>query len=152
VRRLHRAISIALMRPALRLALPALVAVAVATPAVAPAATSVKPSTGRFAGTHGFDGPISLTFAREDGIGLHLAKFSFTGTLKCDDGETIPYSFRNRMVTARTAARVTKGKFRHRAADIVITGKWSKSRTVTGEVTLRSSPCTKTMGFVAKLK
>jgi len=140
------------MGPAFRLIVPVLVALAVAVPAVAPAATSVKPSTGRFSGTHGFDGPISLTFARESGIGLHLAKFSFTGTLKCDDGETVPYSFKNRLVTARTAARVTKGKFRHRAADIVITGSWTKSRTVTGEVTLRSSPCTKTTGFVAKLR
>lgn len=140
------------MRPERRLVVPVLAAVAVAAPAVAPAATSVKPSTGRFAGTHGFDGPLSLTFARESGIGLHLAKFSFTGTLKCDDGETVPYTFKNRMVTARTAARVTKGRFRHRAADIVISGAWTKTRTVTGEVTLRSSPCTKTTGFVAKLK
>lgn len=120
--------------------------------ALAQAAASVKPSTGRFSGVHGFDGPISLTFERERGIGLYLARFSFTGTLKCDDGEAIPYSFRNRRVTARTAARVAKGKFTFKAADIIITGRWSKSRTVAGEVTLRSSPCTKTTGFSAKLR
>lgn len=138
------------MRPARHLTLVLAAIAAVAVPTAALAASSAKPQTGRFAGTHGFDGPISLIFARESGIGLHLAKFSFSGTLKCDDGTTIPYSFKNRTVTARTAARVTRGKFRHRAADIVITGSWSRTGTVKGDVTLRSSPCTKTTGFVAK--
>ncbi len=130
----------------------AVAALSASSLATAQAATSAKPSTGRFSGTHGFDGPISLTFERESGIGLFLSRFTFTGTLKCDDGETIPYSFRNRRVTARTAARVSKGKFTFRAADIIITGRWSKSRTVSGDVTLRSSPCTKTTGFTARLR
>jgi hypothetical protein len=123
---------------------------AVCLGSVASQAATVKPTTGTFRGPHGFDGPISLVFASEDGIGLHPASFTFRGTLKCDAGESIPFSFTNRRVTSRTAARVRKGKFRHRAGDIIITGSWSRTRTVTGDVTLRSTPCTKTTGFVAK--
>ncbi|MCU0258145.1 MAG: hypothetical protein MUC84_10695 [Solirubrobacteraceae bacterium] len=130
-----------------RLLLPLLVAACAAAPSVAQAASTPKP--GRYAGTHGFDGPITLVFERESGIGLHLARFSFSGTLRCADGTTIPYRFTNRRVTARSAARVTKGRFTAKSADITISGRFG-AKGVSGDVKLRAIPCEKTVAFSAK--
>jgi hypothetical protein len=131
-----------------RLLLPTLLAVAgVAAPSAAQAAA--QPAPGRYAGTHGFDGSISLVFERESGIGLHLARFSFSGTLRCEDGTTIPYRFSNRRVTARSAARVRKGRFTAKSSDITISGRFG-AKGVTGQVKLRAIPCEQTLGYITR--
>jgi hypothetical protein len=116
-------------------------------PALAQAASA--PKAGSYGGTHGFDGPIYLKFERESGIGLYLARFSFSGTLVCPDGTKIPYSFRDRRVTARTAARVAKRKFTAKASDITIAGTFGE-RGIKGTVKLRASPCEKTVSYSVK--
>lgn len=128
--------------------LPALAMLALVAPALAQAA-SAPPKAGSYGGTHGFDGPIRLKFERESGIGLHLARFSFTGTLTCPDGTKIPYSFRDRRVTARTAARVVKRRFTAKSSDITITGTFGERR-IKGTVKLRAIPCEKTVSYSAK--
>lgn len=119
-----------------------------AAPPLAHAAVA-PPKAGNYGGTHGFDGPIYVKFERESGIGLHLARFSFTGTLSCPDGTKIPYSFRDRRVTARTAARVVKRRFTARSSDITITGTFGE-KGIKGTVKLRAAPCEKTVSYSAK--
>ena len=118
-------------------------------PASALAATNDRPSAGRFSGTHAFDGAIKLTFDRESGIGLYVKRYAITGTLRCDD-ESIPIDLGG-MVTARTAARVKSNRrFIVRTATAIIEGRFVSSRRVEGDLTLRTSPCTKTGGFRAR--
>jgi hypothetical protein len=137
----------------LRLSIGALCALALLLPvagAPAGAATSDRPTTGRFTGEHSFNGPITLRFAREDGIGLHLARWSVKGTLRCPDGENVPID-EGGPVTARTAARVKPDRtFRLHGVTVQLRGRFVSSRRVRGDITIRTSACSSDGGFTAK--
>jgi hypothetical protein len=135
-------------RSAVALVAGAACALALALAPGASGATSDRPSEGKFRGTHAFDGPISLTFAREDGIGLYLHRYSVRGTLRCAD-EEIAIDIGG-PVTARTAARVRRGgRFRLISGTVEIVGRYDASRRVSGDIKIKTLACTKEGGFRA---
>jgi hypothetical protein len=117
--------------------------------ASAGAATNDRPSTGHFEGSHFFDGPVKLTFRRADGIGLYLHRYVVRGTFRCGD-EEIPIDYAGR-VTARTAAKVKRKRFRLSIAGMRLNGRYDSSKRLSGtiELILSSSACTPKGGFSA---
>lgn len=113
-----------------------------------------RPSPGSFTGEHGLRGTVSLRFSTERGIGLYLSKYTVLGDLRCDGEPIIPLEYSRMQVTARQAARV-RGKrrtFTYRAATLVINGRFTTPKRITGTITGRASYCEQTAGFTARLK
>jgi hypothetical protein len=117
----------------------------------APASTKDRPSAGRFAGEHSFNGSITLIFAREAGIGLYLAQYRLRGEQRCPSGERVAIAEDHR-ITARTAARVKSNRtFRLRQVVVRLDGRFTSSRRVTGSIEIRTSAC-ETRGTFAATK
>lgn len=122
----------------------ALLAACALLAALAPVAnaarTNDRPTTGRFTGDHAFNGTITLTFARQDGIGLYLKSYRFKGVQRCDD-EQIPLNIVHR-TTALTSARVKRDRrFQLNAVPVRIEGRFASSRRVQGAITISTLAC-----------
>lgn len=136
-----------------RCAIPVLLIATALLPATSAQAAD-KPAPGTFVGEHGLRGTVSLRFATERGIGLHLSKYTVAGDLRCEGEPIIPMEYTRMQVTARTAARV-RGKrrtFTYRAATLVITGRFTTAKRITGTITGRASYCEQSAAFTARMR
>lgn len=125
----------------------ALALLAAAPPAGA-ARTNDRPTTGRFTGEHSFNGTITLTFARESGIGLYVKSYRFNGTQRCEYDE-VPLNLTHR-TTALTAAKVRRdGRFQLNTVTLRIQGKYVGARRVQGTLTVSTLACRRDGTFAA---